>query len=211
MFCSGDGNTCQQVGGGIGSCNEGCENSQLTNCLKDYQDMHLCKVRVKIPKVQRLNLLQNIKDNILISRRAGHRNAKGIKAKLLASMNGTKEDILSEAINSQKIICTDDKLRQLVAPKNNAGFATPIAFGMSNKENNYTIRLAISLLKNNNILYNQVNCDHAWYYEDLSNNTGFKRITPYSSTSLWDPIAIIDKHKPFKLGVDNLLSRTIFC
>lgn len=146
MFCSGDGNTCQRVCGGIGSCNEGCENSQLTNGLKNYQDMHLCKVRVKsevhitslvkshplkitvqgthvsqniilnsVPKVQRLNLLRNIKDTILISRRADHRSAKGIKAKLLASMNGTKEDTLSEAINSQKIICTDDKLKQLVA------------------------------------------------------------------------------------------------
>lgn len=33
-------------------------------------------------------------------------------------MNGTKEDTLSEAINSQKIICTDDKLKHLVACDN---------------------------------------------------------------------------------------------
>ncbi len=44
--------------------------------------------------------------------------------------------------------------------------------GMSNKENNHTIRLAISALKNN-ISCNRVDCNHAWYYEDLPDNTGF--------------------------------------
>lgn len=64
---------------------------------------------------------------------------------------------------------------------------------MSNKENNYTIRLAISALKNN-VPCNRNNCDHAWYYEDLPDNTGFRRITPCSSINPWSPTAMIDKH-----------------
>ncbi len=82
--------------------------------------------------------------------------------------------------------------------------------GMSNKENNHTIRLAISALKNN-IPCNRVDCNHAWYYEDLPDNTGFRRITPCSNINLWNPIAMIDKHRPTKLGVDGLLSGTILC
>src|SRR6266496_6574966 len=104
MYCAGDGNVCQRICGGIGNCKESCANSQFLNGLKNYQDMHLCRVRVKsevhitslvksyplkitiqrthvssniisnnsVPKIQRLNLLQNVKDTVLISRRADH-------------------------------------------------------------------------------------------------------------------------------------------
>jgi hypothetical protein len=157
MFCAGDGNTCQRVCGGIGNCKEGCINSGFSNGVKNYQDMHLCNVRVKsevritslvkshplkitiqgnhvpqnmllnsTPKIQRLNLLRNVKDTIFISRRADHMSTKEIKAKLLVSMNGANENTLSNALNSQKIICTNDKLKQLIAHddkrfKDNAG------------------------------------------------------------------------------------------
>jgi hypothetical protein len=47
MFCAGDGNTCQRVCGEIGKCKEGCQNSEFPNGLKNYQDMHLCNVRIK--------------------------------------------------------------------------------------------------------------------------------------------------------------------
>ncbi|CAB4438926.1 unnamed protein product [Rhizophagus irregularis] len=97
-----------------------------------------------------------------------------------------------------------------IIAKNNAGFATPVAFGMSNKENNHTIRLAISSIKNN-IPCNRVDCDHTWYYENLPDNTGFRRITPCSNINPWNPVAMIDKHRPTKLGVDGLLSGTILC
>ena len=46
MFCSGEGNSCQHECGGIGSCKETCANYSFPNNTKNYQDMHLCKVRV---------------------------------------------------------------------------------------------------------------------------------------------------------------------
>ncbi len=146
MFCAGDGNSCQRVCGGIGKCKEGCKNFEFSNRLKNYQDMHLCQVRVKsevhlsslttshpllieihgthaplniivnsTPKIERLNLLKSVRDNVLLSRRADHRSAKGIKSKLLASMNGANEGTLSQALTNQRTICTDNKLKQLVA------------------------------------------------------------------------------------------------
>src|SRR4051794_33322514 len=68
-----------------------------------------------VPKIQRLNLLRNVKDTVLISRRADHRTTKGIKAKLLKSLNGTSENTLSEALNNQKVICSDNKLKQFIS------------------------------------------------------------------------------------------------
>src|SRR6266498_578261 len=67
------------------------------------------------PKIERLNLLKSVRDNVLLSRRADHRNAKGIKSKLLASMNGANEGTLSQALTNQRTIYTDNKLKQLVA------------------------------------------------------------------------------------------------
>lgn len=58
---------------------------------------------------------------------------------------------------------------------------------------------------------NRNDCDHAWYYEDLPDNTGFRRITPCSSINSWNPTAMIDKYRPTKLGVEGLLSGTILC
>ncbi|PKK55634.1 hypothetical protein RhiirC2_722348, partial [Rhizophagus irregularis] len=46
MFCSREGNSCQHECGGIGECKETCENYSLNNNIKNYRDMHLCKVRV---------------------------------------------------------------------------------------------------------------------------------------------------------------------
>ena len=46
MFCSGEGNSCQHECGEIGSYKEMCENYSLKNNVKNYHDMHLCKVCV---------------------------------------------------------------------------------------------------------------------------------------------------------------------
>ncbi len=70
--------------------------------------------------------------------------------------------------------------------------------------------MAISALKNN-IPCNQTNCDHTWYYEDLSDNLGFQRITICLNENSWKPVAMIDKHRPTKLGVNDLLNGTILC
>ena len=147
MYCSGDGNSCQRVCGGIGSCLNGCENYGFTNNLKNGNDMHLCQVRVisecrlswlnsDFPlriviqgchkplshqinsddtKISRINLTYSIRDMIAVSRRADHRTAKGIKSKLLAPFNNAPEEIIRKALNSQREICDNNKLRKFVA------------------------------------------------------------------------------------------------
>jgi hypothetical protein len=59
MYCAGDGNVCQRVCGEVGRCKEGCRNSEFPNGLKNYQDMHLCNVRVK-SEVRFSSLLHHI-------------------------------------------------------------------------------------------------------------------------------------------------------
>ncbi|CAB4484066.1 unnamed protein product [Rhizophagus irregularis] len=230
MYCAGNGNTCQRACGGIGNCKKGFKSEvRITSLTKSHplkitiQGNHVPQSMLlnSTPKVQRFNFLRNVRNKILISRRADYMSTKEIKAKLLVSINGADENTLFNALNSQKVICTNDKLKQLIAhddkrfkdnaedspqrfyqltlsdeffkectrlwiTKNNAGFATPIAFGM-------------------------IDCDHTWYYENLPNNTGFRRITPCSNINPWNPVAMIDKHRPTKLGVDGLLSGTILC
>jgi hypothetical protein len=144
MYCSGDGGNCQRLCGSVGKCNENCENYNLRNNLKNGNDMHHCSVRVisecrlswlslenplritiqgthrtfhnnNIPKISRINLTYSVRDSIALSRRADHRTAKGIKAKLLTSLNGASEEVINNALASQRIICNNDKLRQFVA------------------------------------------------------------------------------------------------
>jgi len=52
-----------------------------------------------------------------------------------------------------------------------------IIIGLSNKENKWSIRLAITVVKENIPCY-ELQCNHPlpWYYEDLPNGKGFKRI-----------------------------------
>jgi hypothetical protein len=150
MYCSGDGNVCQRVCGGIGNCLETCENYFLHKNLKNANDMHLCKVRVisecylswlnsetpsiqgnhnptqNISKISRINLTYSIRDSIAISRRADHRTTKGIKAKILAPFNGASEEVISKELVNQRRICDNNKLRQFIKRddkkfKNNMG------------------------------------------------------------------------------------------
>ena len=62
-------------------------------------------------KIERLNLLKVIRDNVLLSRRADHRSAKGIKSKLLALVNSANEETLSQVLTSQRVVCIDNKLK----------------------------------------------------------------------------------------------------
>ena len=157
MYCAGDGNSCQRDCGGIGRCIEGCQNGTLTNNLKNYNDMHLCKVRItsevylsqvntsyplkiKIlnthlpsnvlithtPQINRLNLTRQIRDNIIINRRADHKTTKNIKAKMLAQYNGANEEVLREVSRNSKEMCDDKKLYRFLVrddrrTKENAG------------------------------------------------------------------------------------------
>jgi len=45
-------------------------------------------------KIERLNLLKSIKNNVLLNKRADHKSVKGIKLKLLASMNDANKKTL---------------------------------------------------------------------------------------------------------------------
>ena len=53
-----------------------------------------------ILKIERLNLLKVVKNNVLLNRRVDYRSAKGIKSKLLASVNSANEEILSQVLTS---------------------------------------------------------------------------------------------------------------
>ena len=86
--------------------------------------------------------------------------------------------------------------------EDSADYGTPIAFGVSNKENNHTIRLAIEAIKQN-IPCNNTNCIYEYQYIELANRKGFMRIRRCAQE--WHPYAIIDKHKPTKRGF-NLFS-----
>jgi len=58
---------------------------------------------------------------------------------------------------------------------------------------------------------NDDNCEHHWYYEDLPNEKGFRRIRPCSQNNVWNPYIMIDKHRPSKLGLEGLTCGTILC
>ncbi|CAG8746992.1 3525_t:CDS:2 [Funneliformis caledonium] len=57
-------------------------------------------ITTNIPKIFRINLTYVVRDSIVISRRADHRNAKGIKAKILALLNGASEDTISKSLTN---------------------------------------------------------------------------------------------------------------
>jgi len=109
MYCAGDGNSCQYECGGIGRYIKSCRNETLPNNLKNFNDMHLCKVRIisevylsklnhshplkiKIlnahlpsniltthtPQINRLSLTRQVRDNIIVSRRADHKTTKNV-------------------------------------------------------------------------------------------------------------------------------------
>ncbi|CAG8696739.1 35591_t:CDS:2, partial [Racocetra persica] len=56
----------------------------------------------------------------------------------------------------------------------NAGYKTSIAFGLSNKENNHMIRLAVEAVQRN-IPCNEIDCMHEYEYMELPNSKGFMR------------------------------------
>jgi hypothetical protein len=67
------------------------------------------------PHVTRINLNLSTRDMVLRGRRADHHTAKGIKAKMLAPLNGASEEKIRDALNNQQKVCTNDKLRKLIA------------------------------------------------------------------------------------------------
>ncbi|CAG8445319.1 26335_t:CDS:2, partial [Gigaspora rosea] len=94
--------------------------------------------------------------------------------------------------------------------EDSAEYGTPIAFGISNKENSHTIRIAVKVVQQN-ILCNSVDCSHEYYYEELSNSRGFARIQNQNCAPVWQPFAMIDKHRPSKQRLQPILRGLILC
>ncbi|CAG8580117.1 20698_t:CDS:10, partial [Racocetra persica] len=92
--------------------------------------------------------------------------------------------------------------------KDCAGYGTPIAFGVSNKENSHMIRLAVEAVQRN-IPCNDSNCLHQYNYIDILNGKGFMRIR--NCAQVWRPYAMIDKHRPTKRGLQPILRGLILC
>ncbi|RGB39472.1 hypothetical protein C1646_811906 [Rhizophagus diaphanus] len=95
----------------------------------------------------------------------------------------------------------------VIITENNSGSETPLSFGISNKENQWTIKLSITVIKTN-IPCNQDDCEYKWSYVDLPNDKGFKRIRECNSSN-WNPLVMIDKHKHQKLPDKELFSRQV--
>ncbi|RIB06403.1 hypothetical protein C2G38_2046819 [Gigaspora rosea] len=111
-------------------------------------------------------------------------------------------------INSKYDLNSDNAPILPLVVKDNAGFGTPIAFGVSNKENNYTIRLTVEAVQRN-VPCNNNNCNHEYYYRELANNKGFMRIR--KCAQLWQPFAMINKYRPTKRGLQPILRGVILC
>ncbi|CAB4459745.1 hypothetical protein RhiirA5_495496 [Rhizophagus irregularis] len=166
MYCAGDGNVCQRVCGEVGKCRAGCKNSEFPNGLKNYQDMHLCKVRI-------------IKGSI-----------KDIKSKLLMSMNGANEETLSKALANQRMICTDNnKLRQLIArdDKRLKDISGPLTGALIQKRKTNQIRKAKRGDRNEKAVLNEFN---------IASNTSYTNQSPTSSSTFQFPTPITTNFHP---------------
>ncbi|CAG8466553.1 33376_t:CDS:2 [Gigaspora margarita] len=89
-----------------------------------------------------------------------------------------------------------------------AGYGSPLAFGLSNKENHHTIKMAVQAVQAN-IPCNDSNCTHQYQYINLENGKGFRR--QHECATFWNPLAIIDKHRPTKLALQGLIRGTVLC
>ncbi|CAG8749969.1 3895_t:CDS:2, partial [Gigaspora rosea] len=67
-----------------------------------------------VPKISRINLTREVQDKIIISRHADHRTTKGIKGKLLVSLNGASEEELNNALLNSREICNNIKLKRFI-------------------------------------------------------------------------------------------------
>jgi hypothetical protein len=83
--------------------------------------------------------------------------------------------------------------------------------GLSNRENSLSIQLAVLAIKNN-IPCDDNNCSHKWFYEDLPNKKGFQRVLKCNkSLQTWKPFAMIDKSRPTKSAIKDILRGTFLC
>ncbi|CAG8829871.1 25162_t:CDS:1, partial [Gigaspora rosea] len=86
--------------------------------------------------------------------------------------------------------------------KDQAGYGSPIAIGLSNKENQFTIHIAVEAVQKN-IPCTRLEYPHSFYYVNLPNSKGFQRIRQCNFN--WNPYAMIDKHRPSKAALEPIL------
>ncbi|KAF0541199.1 proteophosphoglycan ppg4 [Gigaspora margarita] len=89
-----------------------------------------------------------------------------------------------------------------------AGYGSPLVFSLSDKENHYTIRMAVQAVKIN-IPCNDPTCMHCYQYTNLPNGMGFQHQPECISN--WNPLAMMDKHWPTKLALQGLVCGAILC
>ncbi|CAG8690264.1 15221_t:CDS:2 [Cetraspora pellucida] len=128
MYYASDGKTCQHQYGGIGEYISSCSNYNLSNNLKNGNDMHYCSVRrthypsniliTNTPQVIRINLIHQIRNQITISCHADYQILKTIKGKLLFSLNGANKEELNKALLNSREICNSKKLERFVIYEN---------------------------------------------------------------------------------------------
>ncbi len=82
-----------------------------------------------------------------------------------------------------------------------------LIIALSNGDDQVPIRCAVTAIREN-IPCSREGCDHPWYYEDLPNERGFKRMRKCSEGYLWNPIAMIDQHLPIKEALDGIVLGT---
>ncbi|CAG8608079.1 6161_t:CDS:2, partial [Scutellospora calospora] len=116
MFCSGDGNKYQHKFRVHSFSRLSYLNSSYPLRIK-IEGTHLPSNLINtanVPKISRINLTREVKDKIIISRHADHRTIKGIKGKLLVSLNGTSEEELNNALSNNREICSNTKLKWFI-------------------------------------------------------------------------------------------------
>jgi hypothetical protein len=144
MYCAGDGNCQHKCGGietctedcpnkilpnNLKSYNDMhlCKVRIVSEShLSQLNDSHPLKIKIlnthlpsniltiHTPQINRLSLTRQVRDNIILNRRADHKTAKDIKAKMLAPYNGANEEVLREASCNKKELCDDKKLNRFL-------------------------------------------------------------------------------------------------
>ena len=82
---------------------------------------------------------------------------------------------------------------------------------LSNRENSLSIQLTVLAIKNN-IPCDDNNCSYEWFYEDLPNKKKFQRVLKCNkSLQIWKPFAMINKNRPIKFAIKDILYGTFLC
>ncbi|CAG8690329.1 2176_t:CDS:2, partial [Cetraspora pellucida] len=112
-------------------------------------------------KVLRINLSFQAHDHTIMTHCIYHSSGVEIALKLLAPYNNTNQLVTTELKEQEKVLyyqyhdtsisenCPEHYYQLTVIIENEAGYGSPLAFGLSNKENYYTIQIAVQVVQAN--------------------------------------------------------------